>query len=885
MKLLTLKIDNSKYHFVDFEGNNDPQQQYIFNSERADRSIIGFFPFNNNNIKEGVTLQTNEARSRCYISKIVLTENTPIDNFAGELPCVSISLSAERPKDANVINDVRLKLTNDGQLSLATNPTNSAIISVKVTYEGVLHQFTLIYASIEKVSDAVLDFGSEASQLLIGSRDRDITLNNILNLFREVKGVNIAGTGLFKSTEDSDFAQYSENNEKLFLSKFMMRKSIDVELLNDENKEINSGEFLKFIFKNSDIDVLKQDYLVLPNTKIMNFGVDDIEINVIEQPGEDGVCTCLQELGDDLCHRMSVNVFLFQALEQVRQNNIGRGRNRSVEFISFSILMPNNYSYKDIAKRLKYIRVDIQQIIDVFSEKFNFIKGFEVSAVSESDASLIGASEISPQNIGDRYRFNNGNYLILDAGKGTFDFSIMKYTREDSVCFQNLCKSGIIGAGNAISYAILLDIIDGIIVKDSNKDTHLQKIQTFIEDIVLGNSATGKANGGGDPSNLLKLMNAIEVYKRAARADGHKIGTRIDAKGLYIDGVINTINNEFINQGQCLIEHRFTDIMIEKIVDSIFSQIEKVNTGNDIDYYVCAGRGFMYRPLKEAITRKIEGKIPKCKGEITYIGNNNNATPKNVCLFISNVIKNGKYNSNIIGIPFILNDPIREENDKNDAKTQDSEKNFFGQLCQQFKQLCSKDNVVNIESILMPTNQSYNYNSGNVEDNPMVNGYHFNNRGGNVSRINIGGIEFGLSRTIPKNANIDVFYNGEEYIIRSNRGVYEIDSRVNVEGQFVFESLFPSVKGYPNSYTPFFAARDFNEEEHVAIEPITSPGPQNQEPDQSANEGIIKPIAVYPPQSPEPDCDTDDSDDSKDTPSEVDILLYEIAEQENKLKQ
>ena len=165
--------------------------------------------------------------------------------------------------------------------------------------------------------------------------------------------------------------------------------------------------------------------------------------------------------------------------------------------------MPNVYSSKMVQEFLNYIREDVRELIKSGNDKFEEVKGFSVNAISESDASFIGAvknnilclaEDQNTQEIAD------GKYLIMDAGKGTLDFSIIEKKKENGKdIFYGVMQDGIIGASATISYGFMLDLIE-----EYKRVHHLDiELKKFISDIILE----------GDTYFINEILSYVDKYK------------------------------------------------------------------------------------------------------------------------------------------------------------------------------------------------------------------------------------------------------------------------------------------------------------------------------------------------------------------------------------
>src|SRR5690606_34189157 len=120
--------------------------------------------------------------------------------------------------------------------------------------------------------------------------------------------------------------------------------------------------------------------------------------------------------------------------------------------IRFVLLVPNIYDHQDIR--------NTQLLLDLIFEDFatkeykGKILAWEVLTISESDASFLGYI-----NKSDVYIQKDSDYIIIDAGKGTTDFSIIRTGKDNIFNIKPSYRNGFAGAGNMITFAIFETVI------------------------------------------------------------------------------------------------------------------------------------------------------------------------------------------------------------------------------------------------------------------------------------------------------------------------------------------------------------------------------------------------------------------------------------------
>lgn len=668
-----------------------------------------------------------------------------------------------------------------------------------------------IYVSPKKtIVDVLLDFGSEATQMSVYARNENIDISGFSELFTNIRR-NLAGEQDTRS-KDADYYQFDASSKKLFRSYFFLKKSLtqqEVADTLDDFSTVAQRSLLKALITKSDVqsEDFKRNYFVSPNVKLGSYG--GIELPKVQVDDEVIPTDRVGGAESFFFYRSSISLFIQQGLKAAIH------KDGNIHFVSFHFLMPNVYKQADIILILRALQQDISRLLE--KSEYNQLWGFEVTAISESDASVMGVIEfLRSQN----KTPEDGNYLLLDAGKGTLDFSLVNYKYDLNTSqrtYTNLWRSGIIGAGNSLTYAYLLALLhqyleeryDGIFA-----DTSLQQ---FIYRNILGEGKN--IVGAGDPALLLNLMQLVDQYKIFDSAQRDDVRTKEDVKddnldNFRLEGFISWLENgvDIINgKVQKLTHPVYVEKMIAALVNESINRIMDMQQGRDedvykIDYIIFAGRSFNHAPFKaamyKAITQLFDGT------EIKFMNSNAAISMKDICLVCVNPIRMGNYNRKILSLPALIQRSNCASMESKDAKKDNSEnlkyKSWFTKILNKLFGMKEKEESAlepSLSSVTMITDikskakkylSSYTSTYSLADQNTLkVSDLKITNP--RDARINIGGVIYPLNGV--GEGIINVFFNGEEHKVRYNGTIIEFAPLMQLAtSSFLQSSFFPYFK-------------------------------------------------------------------------------------------
>ena len=831
MKLITLYVGNRLDHVINFDtrGERVPETYIIKREEVTDLFAfyhsIGEVAFTKKkkqqNNSSAIVYQNNDGESTLHIQKI--SANATSASCIG----ITVEFSPKEPEDGiklEGLEECGLDFYTDDpslwvmMLESETIEPVMVSISFKLTigtrdYEQKLQ---LCVAEDNKISDIVLDFGSEASQTGIFKRGTTQDRTDIRELFTEMEKLlssasvhALTGKSATVPQSHSDNYVQQDRNKNFFKSVFFAKQIFTDKDAGDPIPELDSsGEHVKEVpvikmlttqIEAQDL-VKTQGYIEIPNVKITQFGgVKQPKIGPDNDP--------ILDYKDGYFYRISINHFILNALKKAK-----------TPCISLYILMPNVYSQLSVFNHLRWIREDIQKILEKNTTLSEKIKAVELSAISESDASLLGAIRVIEDNNTTNDSVDAGQYIIIDAGKGTLDYSAIKYETSPETKLYSIYRSGIIGAGNALTYAyffaLMKEYMTAVVTSTPSEDDLL----SFVYENVLGCTQEGITKGGGDLANLLKLMQAVERYKIAVGTEGSRPSMSINPltnkakasswKDVEMSSLTTFINNMVPNSRSYKpLSQEAEDYVvgtINQLVDEVcksLSILKSLEYGK-ADGVIFAGRGFALPAFKKAMKQKLEEK-GIADEELTYMRNDIEVDQKSVCLYIRTAIQKRQYNNHMTSTPIVL---------RKVHSTGSVEKKDFWTWLQEllgFGNKKAENSVVQkagdfLIGIIDNREGAY-HTPGSTETNGMVSGFSLSVVNGDS--LMIGGTKYSIPEI---SGDVTIFFSGDKIYCRymDDKGRMRVtelaEDGVNLKNSpFLFQTLFPNVDNVDSIKLPF----------------------------------------------------------------------------------
>ena len=461
-------------------------------------------------------------------------------------------------------------------------PDDILVISIQLyeTVKQLHYDFSVNVAPKENIFDIVIDFGSEASQVWIHRRYND--RGNMMELFQ-----NIKERSDLENVADSEIYQFDPSSKGLYRSLFFLKSNITASGLHQSD--------MTFINRKGKItDILAQN-VALPNMKLMDhsnvplptFRINGFTVNINEK---------IKEIRAEI-----LKFFFNTALRRIDCTY-------SVPVAcKITFLVPNTYTQATLSSVHSQLILDLQQLKQ--QEPFNNIKGdIEVSTFSESDASFFGWYSAGDFQKSDDQK----NILIVDVGKGTTDFSVLRITSKNGqVTVERCARSGFVGAGNVMTFALLASVIRQI--ANEIGETNTAQIYDTIHDIAYHTDRALKRT----------LYEALEQIKCAPHISGRptlaKCISEVDYTNLTalsqlnIERLTDILTNA--SAKKCFLQDDDPVVIryAKQITDMLMRELRYVYDDNvPIDKLLLSGRGAMSQPLANAITaafRKIDSKV------------------------------------------------------------------------------------------------------------------------------------------------------------------------------------------------------------------------------------------------------------------------------------
>lgn len=270
-----------------------------------------------------------------------------------------------------------------------------------------------------------------------------------------------------------------------------------------------------------------------------------------------------------------------QILVDMTNNAIKQAKIKKGEIIQLQQLVPNVMPF------------EVQGVIRQELQKAFSDYHVDISFFSESDAAFLGYArthQLCP----------NTTYLIIDSGKCTTDWSIVRCGIDRN--YTSMSSRGFIGAGALISFA-LLDHIFSLLL-NSTDETRRKK---FMRKILYGKST--------DLFSLRKLLEAIEFIKRTY---GMTYRETENLKGLAELGKeVDSLSAETL--ANYLFDHpgSYGDGLgiihagCNRIIDVLFTQLKEagfLGEGQCLEHVILSGRAFRFPLYHKILTERFQAE-------------------------------------------------------------------------------------------------------------------------------------------------------------------------------------------------------------------------------------------------------------------------------------
>lgn len=715
-----------------------------------------------NNSKEDISIRMTHIELNNHEAIVFYEDNSSTEKFQEKETSPALFIN-EMPKCVSILNS-------------ANNGTDPEKYSVIVRYRNFSGKVEIVCSPLRQIYDVVLDFGSEASQMLIQRRDSSVLCEPI-ELFKGCAKhfYDIPENDIDEAVK-KDIYEYDQQDEdvKLFRSVFFLDKNKKRPISSDVNSIISrpspDDRLISFISRRDKNDTGQR----VPNVKISY--LTDINPSGLNM--------------EDL-HRGMVMRFIHEALCTIADKEYNSS---TKEFsLRVTLLVPNVMCQNDVSAFVQSIQGSVQNPVFLKQAPQTLkLAIVEIRTCSESDASLLNW-------INKQHSISPGRYLIIDIGKGTTDFSVVKVINAGQA--ESIFRAGFVGAGNVLSYAIL-----------DNYLTHLvgpirKKRKEFILKLL-----------SAEPARLYQLEQAIEAVKRREikKPSSTTPSMRLsDTDSLQVETLIERIESDIDVPDDFNI---ISDIIYKIVVKEIAGRIKNI----EFDYVVLSGRAFKYKPLYDEICKDFKAIFPNVK--IHYDASD----AKKGCLYGPlTPIEVSKF-SNMVGEPKSVDISIspqasvdidervevlkkREVRDNPDKRRnmlnniadlaskgwryifpddEDEDENNSGEsMADSLIQLTKKPETTEKKD-KKPESQKRKYSVTDIMSKGIPIPYY-----GANTRIYISGNSYIPQNSSPLNphAQYTIYFDGEDFYLRSAESCHPLrkDTTLTCSSPLLFESLFP----------------------------------------------------------------------------------------------
>lgn len=522
----------------------------------------------------------------------------------------------------------------------AEEPNSKAKISIDTTLETTPDDFIIViqYENANKVfQDAIkfhlyeqedlksyaLDFGSEASQIRGLSLSRNIDIIDTFLSFKE-------GTSLSRE----NYWQGDTKDNIYYKSVFFVNKKPGTIKDYGEIPNLGTDSFIPPLVKKT---LKPEDYakfVLLPNLKLLEISGQDIDLGdcdiefTKETTIDDKKSKSLSDSDTrDMVLRLIISNFLHCILKQV--NNLDAD-----VCLRMVLMVPNVYYQAKIYDLIKGLYLDYTKIQEGAAPVYEHCKGFEVQVVSESDASFFGIRT----NAYERYGVKNASkehFLIIDAGKGTTDFSILQQTTTFNK-FNSVYRDGIPAAGNVLTYAFFEALHAYMKSHGFNiNESFLRKAQK---------------------SELLIFMERLETLKQNYQKEAKPFNAPKKENINSMQDLNRYLEVELNAHRQIPGCEKYVDKKVELLTNGIQTSLGKFMSDKHICFFqtVLSGRGFLFEPFRDAVIAMLvkEKWVKSDKDVIPLDGDDAKTSCLPGALNVETACTVNK-NSGLIGLPIL----------------------------------------------------------------------------------------------------------------------------------------------------------------------------------------------------------------------------------------
>jgi len=651
------------------------------------------------------------------------------------------------------------------------------ILQLSINDQLLRSKIHVSLAHPEQFLGLALDFGSESSQMAVkryaGSASVIDKKPEVENLFQNILSFHKAN-GWVEKEGNASFYQ-EEVNTNYYKSIFFLKADLsgDYEDIDQETFIKNRKEDLKMLVNTHDgfTTLSQQKFHQLPNLKITHRHNDlfsKINFN-IQKSGYDINISLGDIKGKVYNSILKVIIESFLKKEFLRYNNAKRK-------IRFILLVPNIYDFNDI----KETQALLNTIFREFSanEFVGKILAWEIMTISESDASLLGYVNKNDSGIK-----NNKDYVIVDAGKGTTDLSIIRTGNKNVFNIQPVYRNGFAGAGNLITYAIFETILHHIRANAANENAAFKFIREKVIAVLNSNDLERKNQFYQELERLKYNFkeNALAIKAQWQNAKTGDIKFRnLTESGTDISSLTDLLSN-IENIGDFYGYIHETCVMITERVLSNIQLIQENQEDFDCGGILLTGRGFLFEPLANEVSNRIKNQLHISLNKIDILHGNE---LKDIC--VKGVFNNSiRLNSEKIGYPIQV---VFKQKEEIEEVPEEKEKPSPNLQARMLKLLFNDLNNLEKSATIIATNKSLNLNTL-FKSQIMI--------GANRYKVVSNNIQ---DEAAEQHKDADIIFTPQGYFVREKSAgrimnilpIFEIFDNRQTELAMIIPSLFPN---------------------------------------------------------------------------------------------
>ena len=497
---------------------------------------------------------------------------------------------------------------------------------VVIRYEGnskmYSYSFKVHLCAKSNQIEAAMDFGSEASQIYIRN---DETNMKLVKEFRKFHSQHNA---------KDDFWQGSLL-DNLYKSIFFLHKNPEkTEYAEIPNKNQDKTHIQALLPKVTDATTY-DDLEILPNMKLIELidlsNQPTFDVDITFKHGSPHDHSNSSSLANKVTREGTLRLILSNFLYCILENKLIENYKGAKRCLRLVLLMPNVYFQQKVYIIIKNLYEDFKKIKT--DKKYSQYGGLEIQIISESDAAFVGTKkDQSVPNID----ASNGYFLIIDAGKGTTDFSILKQHRNFSK-FDSVYRAGIPASGHLLTYAFYEAIRDFLNEKQITLNDKLQ---------------------AADRATLLNFMNCVEKFKinfKESKEEEISFNLQVNSNLEHIITFLNSLADSQIRipNSEEKVNAKINEL-VEKLKDAIEYGIRSNSDFQQFEQVLLTGRGFLFENFGNAVKEMLKKENWIAKEDLIFSYSSDRA--KSICLigaFSTNEEIEINKNSELVGRPII----------------------------------------------------------------------------------------------------------------------------------------------------------------------------------------------------------------------------------------